>query len=404
MIPTKAAEIRARAAAEAERHGGPRGYSPLPGIPAVRYGDPEFFALERRHVFGRTWLFAALETEIPNPGDLIAIDHLAAPLFVARGFDGKIRGFYNSCRHRGTRLVAEGSSHVKKRIVCPYHAWSYELTGALASVAEPRDFPDLDRSCLGLRSVRCDVWAGMAFVNLDDEAPPLRSTLGPVFDELDDEIGDGAVGTEVHLLRKYSYEIECNWKLGVDANLETYHVNSLHRATVSNVIDQRTTTIELFGGGHSRMFLRSRPEVNAELPVARFPHVGGLSAEGVLTYGLFPNVALVVSPNLLFTTNSWPLAPTRTRYDIYFMGPEPITSETEATWDFVLGFNIGVIEEDVAVLAGMQKSIDAGGLEQMHLGYQERRIYQLHEEIDRRIGADELPDGLAVEIVLGAAP
>lgn len=392
--------IRASAATEIARRDRPAGFPDLPPVPAARYRDAEFFDLEQQHVFRKEWLFAALASEIPSAGELIAIDHLAAPLFLARGADKEVRGFYNSCRHRGSRLVEAGRSCVERRIVCPYHAWSYELTGDLRSVSEPRDFGDLDRTVLGLQPVRCETWAGMTFVNFDPDAAPLRRSLGEVYKELDDEFGDGAEGTEVHLLRKCSWDIECNWKLGVDANLETYHVNSLHRATASNVIDQKSTTIELFGGGQSRMFLHSRPEVQQELPVPKFPHAGALGGEGVLTYGIFPNVALVVSPYLLFTTNSWPVGPTRTRYEAYFMGAAPASEETRATWDFVLDFNVSVIEEDVAMLRGMQESIDCGGIREMPLSYQERRIYQMHEEIDRRIGSDRVPAALAVPHVL----
>lgn len=397
--------IRADAAAEIARRERPSGFPDLPPVPAARYRDPAFFALEQQYVFRREWLFAALATEIPSCGDRMAVDHLPAPIFLARGADGEIRAFYNSCRHRGSRLVDEGRSCADgRRIVCPYHAWSYELTGELRSVSEPRDFGEVDRSTLGLHPVRCETWAGMTFVNFDAEAAPLRRALGRVADELDDEFGDGAPDTEVHLLRKCAWDVECNWKLGVDANLETYHVNSLHRATASNVIDQKSTTIELFGGGQSRMFLHSRPEAQQDLPVPKFPRAGALGGEGVLTYGIFPNVALVVSPYLLFTTNAWPVGPTRTRYEVYFMGAAPASEETQATWDFVLGFNVSVIEEDVAMLRGIQQSIDGGGMREMRLSYQERRIYQMHEEIDRRIGTERVPAGLAVPRVLPPPP
>ena len=401
MNPELADQIRSASAQETARRRYPEGFPALPPVPAGRYTDPAFFELEREHVFGKSWLFAAHVDELREPGDVIVIDHLFAPILLTRGSDGEVRAFYNVCSHRGSPLLGPGKHHVRRRIVCPYHAWTYELTGELGSVTEERDFKNLDRSCLGLRAVRCEHFAGFVFVNFDAVAPPLRTVLGTVVEEMDDEVGDKAPGTEYHLIKKCSYEIAGNWKLAVDANLETYHVNVLHRDTVAGAIDLHTTTIALYASGQSRMFLRQRPGIAAEIPLPRFPHVGDLAGEGVLTYSLFPNIAWVISPQLMFTTNSWPVAHDRTRYDLYFVGAGPATEETQPVWDLIIGFNVNVIEEDVEAIQGMQCSLNSGALEGIPLSYQERRIYQTHEEIDRQIGIDRIPPSLRVTPVLG---
>jgi len=401
MDERTADRIRQRSAWETERKGYPEGFPALPPVPAARYGDPAFFALEQRHVFGSSWLFAALDDELRDPGDVLGVEHLATAVLLARGQDGVIRGFHNTCTHRGTPLVARGPGHVARRIVCPYHHWSFELTGELASYPEKRDFRGLDRSCLGLRPVRCETFGGSIFVNFDPDAAPLQESLGRVFHELDDEIGERAPGTGMRLIRKVSYDLPCNWKVAADANLETYHVNALHRNTASEAIDPRTTTIALYAQGHARMFLKGRdPAAAAALPLPRFPHVSPLAGEGVLSYGIFPNVALVLAPYMMFTVNAWPVGPSQTRYEVCYMGAAPETDETKAVWDLLLGFNGAVIEEDVSVLAGIQRSIDAGNLEALTLGYMERRIYHLHEEVDRRIGATRIPQELRVQPVL----
>lgn len=400
MKPELADAIREASRREAARRSHPEGFPALPPVPVGRYTDPAFYALEREAIFGRGWLFAAHVDELRRPGDVLAVEHLFAPVLLTRAADGEVRAFYNVCSHRGSALLAPGAHHIEGRIVCPYHAWAYDLTGALGGVPELRDFEKLDRSCLGLRSLRCEQFAGFVFVSFDPGAPALRSALAPIVAEMDDEVGDAATGTEYHLIRKCSYEVEGNWKLGVDANLETYHVNALHRETAAAAIDQRTTTIALLPEGHSRMFLRQREGIEAALPLPKFPHVGALGAEGVLTYALFPNVAWVISPQLMFTTNSWPVGPDRTRYELYFVGAGPETEETRPLWDLLLGFNIGVIEEDIAAIGQMQRSLASGALDGLHLSYQERRIYQTHEEIDRRIGVERIPEQLRVAPVL----
>lgn len=401
MNKEMADRIRSASNREAKRRSHPEEFPSLPPVPARRYTDPDFFELEREHIFGKAWLFAAHVDELREPGDLIAIEHLFAPVLLTRASDGEVRAFFNVCSHRGTPLVGAGRHHVKRRIVCPYHAWAYDLTGELASVPEGRDFKNLDQACLGLRTIRCDKFAGFVFVTFDSDAPPLRSALAPIVAEMDDEVGDGAEGTEFHLIKKCSYEISGNWKLAVDANLETYHVNQLHKNTAAAAIDLRTTTISLYRSGHSRMFLRQRPEIDATLPLPKFPHVGDLGAEGVLTYSLFPNIAWVISPQLMFTTNSWPISHDRTRYELYFIGAGAATEQTQPVWDMVLGFNVNVIEEDIEAIGGMQRSLESGALDGLPLSFQERRIYQTHEEIDRRIGVERIPTSLRVTPVLG---
>ena len=400
MNKETADQIRSASDREARRRSHPDGFPSLPLVPARRYTDPDFFELEREHIFGKAWLFAAHVDELREPGDLLAIEHLSVPVLLTRAKDGQVRAFFNTCTHRGTPLVGPGTHHVKRRIACPYHAWAFDLTGELGSVPESRDFKDLDRACLGLRTIRCEQFAGFVFVTFDPEAPPLRTALAPVVAEMDDEVGDGAPGSEFHLIKKCSYEIAGNWKLAVDANLETYHVNQLHKDTASSAIDLRTTTISLYSSGHSRMFLRQRPEIEANLPLERFPHVGDLGSEGVLTYSLFPNIAWVISPQLMFTTNSWPIAHDRTRYELYFIGAAAATEETQPIWDLLLGFNVNVIEEDIDAIQGMHRSLASGAIDGLPLSYQERRIYQTHEEIDRRIGVDRIPPSLRVTPVL----
>ena len=402
MDPKTADDIRARSAAEAARRDHPASFPALPSVPAARYVDRDFFELERGHVFGRGWLLAALDDDLPEPGDVFGIDHLEVDLALVRGKDGRVRAFRNACSHRGTPLVAPGPGHVSRHLVCPYHQWSYDLEGALHAVPEARDWKELDRSCLGLRSVACDAFAGFVFVNFDEAPKPLRDSLGQVHAELDDEIGERAAGTRLRLVRRVIHEIPCNWKLASDANLETYHVNALHKDTAANVLDSRTTTISLFANGHSRMVAQGRSGDAPMPPLPAFPHASPLSAEGVLNYGLFPNVALVLSPILLFTVNAWPVGPDRTRYETWYMAQEPETDATKAIWDLVLGFNDTVIGEDVTVLAGMQRSLASGSLERIPLSYQERRIYHVHEEIDRRIGAGLIDEHLRVEPVLEA--
>lgn len=400
MQPRDIEQILVRSKGEMERREYPAGFPALTPIPAARYGDPDFFELEMEYVFRREWLFAGCDSEFASPGDSMAIDHLPAPLLLIRGDDGESRAFFNACSHRGSRLVPEGPGKVGSRLTCPYHSWAYDRRGKLRNVPQSYDFKDLDQGCRGLRSVRCESWAGLVFINLDPDCESLRDRLAPVLADLDDQIGDQAPGTEGHVLRKTSIEIPVNWKFAADANLETYHVNTVHRETAAGAIDQQTTTIALLPSGASRMFLQTRPEISTTLPLPSFPHVCDLVDKGVWTYSLFPNVALTFSRQMMFTVTAWPVSATSTRYDLCFIGAEPANDETADLWKMFLDFNEQVIQEDVEAVTGMQASVDSGALESIPLCYQERRIYHLHEQIDRCIGRDRVPEALRVEPLL----
>lgn len=399
MDDATADSIRSASRAEAERRAHPTDFPALPPLPAARYTAPELYALEQERVFRGSWLLACHQSEVPDAGSALALSHLPAPLVFVRDRERVVRAFANSCRHRGSRLLADGQRQLERALLCPYHGWAYTLDGRLAGVPEEREFRDLDKECLGLAEIRSACWGGFVWIDLDGSAPPFREWAGPIADDMDADIGS-LDATTSHVVMKKSYAIDCNWKLAIEANLETYHVNALHRASAASVIDSRTTTSTLFESGHSRMFLRTMQEPPGELPLGKFAGVHAIAGEGVLTYSFFPNVALVVSPQLMFTTNAWPISPGRTHYELYFIAAEPKSEANQAVLDLMLGFNVGVIEEDVAVLAGMQRSLESGNVREVHFAYAERRLHHLHEALDAAIGLPRIPEALRTTRVL----
>ncbi len=194
--------IRSRVTAEKTRTSYPEEFPALPPIPAARYCAPEFFKLEREYVFGKSWLMVAHTGELPETGDVVLLEQFPAPIILVRGEDQRIRAFYNTCGHRGAPLIREPHAKVKTRLVCQYHSWSYDLAGALKGVTDAHDFGKLNRSCLGLRAINCDAWAGMVFINFDANAEPLREFLTPIMRTMDEEIGDGAIGAQSHFVHK----------------------------------------------------------------------------------------------------------------------------------------------------------------------------------------------------------
>jgi choline monooxygenase len=168
-----------------------------------------------------------------------------------------------------------------------------------------------------------------------------------------------------------------------------------------DVLEQKATTIWLLEQGHSRMFIGQyrRFERNPLLP--RFPKVNPVTGEGQYAYLIYPNTILGVSVTMIFVAQAWPLAPGEMRYDSYYMLAAPMDARSQTASERMNAATERVLEEDLGNLTFMQNSFEAGTIASIPLSYQERRIYHLHEAIDRSIGAELIPARLRVPAILG---
>jgi phenylpropionate dioxygenase-like ring-hydroxylating dioxygenase large terminal subunit len=154
---------------------------PLDGwsLPAWTYRDEEFYAVERERIFRPSWQIVCHESDIAAPGDWHTLDYIGESVIVTRAQDGALRAFTNVCRHRGSRLV-DGARGCAKKLVCPYHAWTYDLNGRLTGVPDSASYPTLDKAKSGLAAVELEVWRGFIFVRLqDDGGPSVAAMMAP---------------------------------------------------------------------------------------------------------------------------------------------------------------------------------------------------------------------------------
>ena len=184
---------------------------PVHTLEAVQYTDPTRFEREQERIFRRTWQYAGHASQLQRPGDYFALDLHGRSLFCVKDREGDVRAFYNACRHRAHQLV-EGSGR-KRVLVCPYHAWTYELDGRLRAVPAAGRTPGFDPSGIRLTEVRSEVVGGFVFVNLDPDAAPMERWYPGISDALAEYLPDPE-----RLRPVCTHEVveRCNWKVSVE--------------------------------------------------------------------------------------------------------------------------------------------------------------------------------------------
>ena len=193
-------------------------------IPKERYYDPGFYALEAEQLWPRVWQMACRLEEIPGVRDFVEYAILDQSVVVVRTAETEVAAFQNACRHRGVKVV-EGRGTLKTGFTCPFHGWCYGLDGKNTFVSKARSFSEhnLAPGEIDLVPVRTELWGGCVWINLDDDAPPLRSCIEPFASILD--------AWKVEAMRTEWWEafvLPVNWKLAQEAFLEQYHVIETH--------------------------------------------------------------------------------------------------------------------------------------------------------------------------------
>ncbi len=149
------------------------------GLPGWVYNDPEFLNLEMARILRPSWQIVCHDSDIAAPGDYRTLDYLGESVIAIRGDDGKVRAFTNVCRHRAMRLV-EGPAGCARKLVCPYHAWTYDSDGRLTGVPMKGDYPALKLEDNGLVAVDLEIWLGFIFVRLEDTGfPSVAEMMAP---------------------------------------------------------------------------------------------------------------------------------------------------------------------------------------------------------------------------------
>jgi choline monooxygenase len=217
-------------------------------LPGYFYSDARVLEEEKRRIFYKTWQLAGHVTEVPSPGDYVTADIAGQSVFVMRGKDGRLAAFFNVCQHRAHELL-KGKGHVRSAIVCPYHAWAYELDGSLRTARATAHMPEFDPIDYSLVPVRLEEMLGFLFVNLDSDAPPLASLVPDMIEDMRETmpwLGELVVNKKGERSEEEFGRLAANWKVLAENCLECYHCGPAHQA-FTDLVDIGSYSCRVYG-------------------------------------------------------------------------------------------------------------------------------------------------------------
>lgn len=313
-------------------------------IPAPWYTDPRVYELERKTVFGSSWQLAARMDQLKAPGDYATAEIAGEPIVVTKGEDGRLRAFYNVCRHHAAIVMSQPSGTCSV-LRCPYHGWTYGLDGKLKAA------PDMGAPCgfkkeeVGLMPVRVEAWDNLVFVCQDPEAPSLKEFLG----ELPRRVAELSP-QKFSFFERRVYEFRCNWKVYVDNYLDGgYHIPILHKS-LNAVIDYAGYTIE----NKDRFCLQKSPLKTGDNPQSARLRPGAFA----YYYWQYPNFMLNWYEGVMDTNLVLPLGPDKTQvvFDFYFTDvSQGAYGRNKASVDM----GEGIQHEDQDISVAVQKGLNS---------------------------------------------
>ncbi len=331
------------------------GYDPDPGasmsLRAAAYTEPAWAAAEQEAVFARTWQWICHVEKVAAPGSYVAATVAGMPVAVVRDRAGTLRAFYNVCKHRAHELLS--GSGTTRTIVCPYHAWTYDLSGGLRAARRADRMTSFDKDEICLDQVQVEEFGGFVYVNLDPAAAPLAQQAPDLAAEIARWAPDIASLTHA---RRLTYDVATNWKNVVDNFLECYHCHIAHKEFV-DLVDMRTYEV-ITHGIWSSHFADAGTHANSAYDVS------GATVTTHAVWWLWPNTCLLRYPGrgnfMVFQVA--PDGPERTleTWDFFLETPEPTPAETES----VRYIDDVLQQQDIALVESVQRGMRTPAFDQ----------------------------------------
>lgn len=371
--------------------------------PVEVYTDPQIAALEQEKFFATRPQLVGLSGDLPEPGSFITTEDLGLPVIATRAADGSFHAFINSCRHRGAVLIEEPRG-TARRLVCPFHSWTYDPEGVLVGLPKKDHFGDVDNECLNLIELPALEWNGLLYIHPDPDGVIDPTDIFP--DDFAAELGEWNLG-ELTYLDSDSYDVACNWKLAMDTFGETYHFSSLHKDTLYGVFHGNVQCYDKFGINHRMILTKRAIDEMRHLPESEWD----IAVAGLPVYWLFPNVQLMPHERGLYLVRAIPdpknpgnhvsritfyLRP-GVSVDQYFDDIEEAKrmaggdQEVELQRLMAQGFADIIRDEDYWMSASQQRTAESGRISHSLFGRNEPALHHYHSTYRSLLGMEPLP-------------
>jgi phenylpropionate dioxygenase-like ring-hydroxylating dioxygenase large terminal subunit len=355
------------------------------------YSDPRQLARERQILFRRHPIVMGFASDWPKPGSFGTDDYTGVPILVVRGRDGVLRAFLNVCRHRGAK-VAQGCGDARA-FACPYHAWTYDLSGRTVGIPDERCFPGMREERPSLTPLPlCEKYGLVWVIPTPDgsahfDIEPWLGGLGP-------EIGSFGLASWPSFDRRAIPET-MNWKIVTDTFHEGYHIGVLHRESLRTILHSNVADFEPFGPNHRLVFPRTKLERLKTEPEESWDVMWNTT----IIYSLFPNTLLLLQGD---HAELWRVFPADGRVDrsvmelTLYIPQAPQTDEERMHWEKNMQLVLDVVAgEDFPVGRTIQAGILSGAQTHMVYGRNEPAMIHYHRSLRAALRLDEAEDAAA---------
>jgi choline monooxygenase len=367
------------------KHQAEQPFSQARTAPPALYNSAEIHARELERIFARDWVCPGLAAEIPNPGNYLTYSIAAQPIIVIRGKDGEIKAFSNVCLHR-MMILLKGRGTVD-RIVCPYHAWNYDLAGRLVGAGHMSKTEGFDKTCLALPRIRSEIWNGWIFLTLNVDAPSVTELLAAAQSTVEPYQMSGYVP-----IIQEDHVWQTNWKLLAENFTENYHGPIVHSSTVAVGAPVMETEFAdaTFDGFSYSTFTRSEPLHYGHA------HPDNTRLQGKWRYTtvllkVYPSLLLSLAPDLFWYLSLRPqgAGEVQVRFGVA-LAPERHRSigDIEAFVTSLAAFFAKVNNEDRAVVEGIYRGSCAPLAASGPFSWLEREIHDFMRYLSQRLASD----------------
>ena len=356
------------------------------GLPSWTYKSKQLLEIEKESLFFNHWQLICHQSDLSSIGDFLTFDLCNERILIIRDNENIVRAFYNLCRHRGSRVMANEKGNCTA-IVCPFHGWVYNLDGTLRGASQPKSFPEFNKKDFGLKKIECEIWNGLVFIRLNKGPQKSVKSLMSPFSE---ELGNYKIENMVPTDGIWTQKTEVNWKSVRDVDNEGYHVPMAHPSLQDlygkNYFDEpfvngTSKTHASFSGRSARNWsVKNYKKIST--PAAHLPDKYKNSWN---YFGIFPNAVIAVTPETVQFYQEFPISTNLTllRGSIYRHKNE--TRQQRIARYLSNRIDNHTVAEDVQLTIWSTESMNSKSFEGFYLSDLEYGVNSHHDHMRKQI-------------------